>query len=87
MSSGAQVTPAAGIDRHTPTAREIIEALVPHPRPFAVRFWDGTLLAPDPPWEPVFTLVLNSAGALRRMLLPPSQVSVGEAFIRGVWEV
>ena len=87
MSSRAQATPAAGTDRHMLTARKIIETMIPRPRPFAVRFWDGTLLPPDPPDTSVFTLVLHHAWALRRMLLPPTQVAAGEAFIRNDWDV
>jgi cyclopropane-fatty-acyl-phospholipid synthase len=50
-------------------------------RRFSVRFWDGTLDAP--PVEPGFTLVLNHPGALRRMLLPPTQATMGAAYARG----
>ena len=50
-------------------------------RTFAVRFWDGTV---DTPREtPRFTLVLQQPGALRRMLLPPSELSLTEAYIFG----
>lgn len=50
-------------------------------RRFAVRFWDGTV---DEPVEaPRFTIVLESPGALRRMLLPPSELSLSESYIFG----
>ena len=58
---------------------------------FTVRLWDGTT------WKPTsssasneaqpdrgqksFTLVLQHPGALRRMILPPSELSLGEAYI------
>ena len=51
-------------------------------RPFNVRFWDGTVdrgANPNPP----FTLVLNRPAALRRMLLPPNELSIVESFISG----
>src|SRR6202171_2637703 len=51
-------------------------------RTFDVRFWDGTVdrgASPNPP----FTLVLNRPAALRRMLLPPNELSIVESFIAG----
>src|SRR3712207_852988 len=87
MSSGTHATPAVSIAGHAHTVRAILEALLPPPRSYAVRLWDGTLLPPDPPGTPLFTLVLNRAGALRRMLLPPTDIALGEAFIGGDWDV
>jgi cyclopropane-fatty-acyl-phospholipid synthase len=54
----------------------------PEQRPFDVRLWDGTVdrgANPNPP----FTLVLNRPAALRRMLLPPNELSIVESFISG----
>src|ERR1700674_861585 len=51
-------------------------------RTFDVRFWDGTVdrgANPNPP----FTLVLNRPAALRRMLLPPNELSIVESYIAG----
>ncbi|MFA5515943.1 MAG: cyclopropane-fatty-acyl-phospholipid synthase family protein [Desulfuromonadales bacterium] len=45
----------------------------------AVRLWDGTLWKNSP--RPRCTLVLKHPGALRLMFLPPSQLSLGEAYI------
>lgn len=66
-----------------PTSREVLAELFgpPDGRGFAVRYWNGRQ-------EPVgsrapFTLVLTWPGALRRMLLPPTERSLGEAFVRG----
>ena len=50
-------------------------------RRFAVRFWDGT--TDEPAEEPRFTIVLESPGALRRMLLPPSELALTESYIFG----
>jgi cyclopropane-fatty-acyl-phospholipid synthase len=54
----------------------------PSQRPFAIRYWDGS-------WEPgaagpfgPFTLLIRHPGALRAMLLPPSELAFGEAFLR-----
>jgi cyclopropane-fatty-acyl-phospholipid synthase len=52
-----------------------------HPRDFAVRFWDGTTWNPDPGQPTRFTLVLKHPGALRRMFWPPSDLTIGEAYI------
>lgn len=55
-------------------------------RPFAVKFWD------DSEWRhgddaPHFTLELKHPGALRRMFWRPSELSLGEAFIYGDFDV
>ena len=54
----------------------------PSQRPFAIRYWDGS-------WEPgaagplgPFTLCIRHPGALRAMLLPPSELAFAEAFLR-----
>lgn len=64
--------------------REVLEALfgAPPQRQFDVKFWDGVVdrgsAAPAP-----FTLVLNRPAALRRMLLPPNELSLVESYISG----
>jgi len=50
---------------------------------FAVRFWDGSVWAPDGSAAARFTVVLCHPGALRRMFLHHSQVELGEAFLSG----
>jgi len=54
----------------------------PHQRPFDVRFWDGAVDRGQSA-RPPFTLVLNRPAALRRMLLPPNELSIVEAYISG----
>src|SRR5438270_5556170 len=50
-------------------------------RDVAVRLWDGTTWQPEP-GEPVrCTLVLQHPGALRKMFVPPSDLTLGEAYI------
>jgi cyclopropane-fatty-acyl-phospholipid synthase len=68
--------------------RVVLEALFgePRKRPFDVKFWDGSLdrgINPRPP----FTLVLNRPASLRRMLLPPNELSIVEAYISGDVEI
>jgi cyclopropane-fatty-acyl-phospholipid synthase len=51
-------------------------------RAFAVRLWDGSEDAPAHPTAP-FDLVLRRPGALRRMLLPITELSIVEAYLSG----
>ncbi|PYP81021.1 MAG: SAM-dependent methyltransferase [Gemmatimonadetes bacterium] len=50
-------------------------------RGFAVRLWDDSVDAPAGSVSP-FTLVVRRPGALRRALLPPSELSLVEAYLR-----
>lgn len=45
-----------------------------------VRLWDGAELGPS---QATFRIVLNQPWALRAMLLPPTDLAAGEAFVRG----
>jgi cyclopropane-fatty-acyl-phospholipid synthase len=54
----------------------------PARRRFDVRYWDGTADRGDPATRE-FTIVLTRPGALRRMLLPPSELSIVEAYLSG----
>ena len=56
------------------------------PRDFAIEFWDGSTWEAETP-EPRFTIVLKHPGALRRMFLPPNELTMGEAYIFGEFEV
>ncbi len=69
-------------------SRHVIELLFgpPAERPFAVRYWDGTREA-APDGRPAFTLVVAQPGALREMLLPPTELSIVEAYITGSVDV
>jgi cyclopropane-fatty-acyl-phospholipid synthase len=53
----------------------------PSERSFDVRYWDGTV--EHAPEGVAFTLCVNRRGALRRMLLPPSELSIVEAYLSG----
>ncbi len=70
-------------------ARDVVRALFGSPpeRGFDVRYWDGTEeKAGGPPRVP-FTLVVARRGALRRMLLPPNELSIVDAYISGDLDV
>jgi cyclopropane-fatty-acyl-phospholipid synthase len=61
--------------------------LGPGARGFAVRAWTGEELPPTPGERARFTVVLNHPQSLRRMFWPPSELSIGEAFVRGDFDV
>jgi cyclopropane-fatty-acyl-phospholipid synthase len=68
-------------------SRRALTALfgAPAERQFDVRYWDGTVErgGEGATVPPSFTLVVARPGALRRMLLPPSELSIVEAYISG----
>jgi cyclopropane-fatty-acyl-phospholipid synthase len=66
-------------------AVSLIDRLFPPPRAFDVRLPDGAVLAGGS--GPAFALVLNHPGALRRMLSPPIELSMGESFIYGDFDI
>jgi cyclopropane-fatty-acyl-phospholipid synthase len=51
------------------------------PRDFTLRAWDGAVRELDAGQPERFTWVLRHPGAVRRMFWPPSQYSLGEAYI------
>lgn len=53
-------------------------------RPFAVRFWDGTELAPTSTGGPVFTV--RSPAAVGHLLRAPGQLGLGRAYAAGELE-
>lgn len=58
-------------------------------RNFAVRLWDGTVWRPEgAAAEPArVTIILQHPGALRRMFLPPSDLTLGEAYIYNDFDI
>lgn len=63
----------------------LIDRLFPPPRTFAVGLPDGTELPCAA--SPAFGLVLKHPGALRRMFRPPIELSLGEAYIYGDFDI
>ena len=68
--------------------RAVLAALLgePHERSFDVKFWDGSIDRGNTSPAP-FTLVLNRPASLRRMLLPPNELSLVESYISGDVEI
>src|SRR3954463_2152811 len=64
-------------DRALSRCRDVLAALFGEStqRSFDVKFWDGSIYRGNNP-RPPFTFVLNRPAALRRMLLPPSELSI-----------
>lgn len=56
-------------------------------RDFKIRLWDGTVWNDAAQGAIRFTLVLRHPGALRKMLFPPSDLSIGEAYIYGDFDI
>jgi cyclopropane-fatty-acyl-phospholipid synthase len=72
-------------DANLKNSLALLEQLFPPPRKFIIRLWDGTELPTSE--HPSFTLILNHLGALKRMFTPPVELSLGEAFIYGDFEI
>jgi cyclopropane-fatty-acyl-phospholipid synthase len=63
----------------------LLERIFPSPRDFSIRLWDQAEIPADS--QPKFTLILNHPGALRRMLTPPIELSTGESYIYGDFDI
>ena len=68
--------------------RDVLAALLgdPSARPFDVKFWDGSVDRGRNA-RPPFTLVFNRPASLRRMLLPPNELSLVESYLSGDVEI
>jgi cyclopropane-fatty-acyl-phospholipid synthase len=53
----------------------------PAERNYDIRLWDGTIVSGEVSPSADFTLLIRRRGTLRRMLLPPSELSIVEAVI------
>lgn len=70
-------------------ARKIVAELfgAPHQRAFPVRYWDGHVESAADESPSPFTFVLRSPHALRRMLVPPTETRLAEAFLRRDFDI
>lgn len=94
MTTTAPAAPplSARRDPQVDRAIDFLDRLFPAPRGFHVRLWDGTRLPGDA--ASGLTLAIQAPGALRRMFRLPLEVHLGEAYLRGdfdlegnLWEV
>ncbi len=81
--------PAKHRDRTSEKALSFLQELLEdlHPRDFAFRLWDGSCWEEEEGRPRRFTLVLNHPGALRSMFWSPSELSLGEAYLYGDFDV
>ena len=72
-------------DPGVPRSQEVVEAIFGPvaERKFAVRYWDGTFEPAGASSTPDFTLSFQRPGALRRMFLPATELSIAESFVSG----
>jgi cyclopropane-fatty-acyl-phospholipid synthase len=68
----------------TAPLREDIEALLPR-RPFALRFWDGSVVEATEPEAPTF--VFRSPAALAHVVRAPGELGLGRAYVAGLLDV
>ncbi|HEX6372626.1 MAG TPA: cyclopropane-fatty-acyl-phospholipid synthase family protein, partial [Longimicrobium sp.] len=94
MTTLAPAAPASSTTANPDVDRAaaFLRRLFPEPRPFHVRLWEGTVLPADGP--AAITLAVHTPGALRRMFRLPLEVRLGEAYLRGdfdlegdLWEI
>ncbi len=83
MSAAAVPAVAEGVERCDRVLRVLFGE--PEAREFSVRYWDGRETPAS--GRPRFVLHLRHPGALRRMVMPPSELRLGEAFVRGDFDV
>jgi cyclopropane-fatty-acyl-phospholipid synthase len=89
----APAATAPTLTQRDPRVDEAAHAMAPllraigERRDFTVRFWDGRGFRTGPGIESRFTLTIRRPGALRRMLLPPTDLAIGEAFVHGDFDV
>src|SRR5512135_1960825 len=54
-----------------------------HPRDFSFRLWDDSVWDAEPGEPSRFTMVLRNPGAFRTLFWSPSELALGEAYLRG----
>lgn len=89
LPMGDTVPLAPATDSGVPASQEVVEAIFGpvRERRFAVRYWDGTFEPAGATSTPECTIRFERPGALRRMLLPPTELSIVEALISGDIEI
>jgi cyclopropane-fatty-acyl-phospholipid synthase len=88
MPSDGDASPL-GTDPAVARTRAVLDVVFgpPAERPFDIHLWDGSVQRGGTiPREP-FTLRFTRRGALRRMLVPPSELSIAESIVSGDVEV
>jgi cyclopropane-fatty-acyl-phospholipid synthase len=81
----SQSISATSTDLRISQTINVLDHLFPQPRRFNIRLWNGAEIPSASGAD--LTLVLNHPAALRRMLTPPVELSLGESYIRGDFDV
>lgn len=89
MSGQVQSNEAEIPDPAIRTSKGVLAELFgpPAERQFRVQMWNGSVDGPPILEDVQFTIILRRPGALRRMLLPPSELAIGEAYLRDDFDV
>lgn len=85
MSTTAPRVPAALPSDDVRRAATFLTRLLPDPRAFDIRLWDGTVISGEDGAQ--LSVVINHPGSLRRMLRLPVELSLAEAYLRGDFEL
>lgn len=77
-----------GADASDPAVERVLRVVNrifgrPDERGFDVRLWDGSIHPSSSARRSDFVFIVAKRGGLRRMLLPPSELSIAEAYVRG----
>lgn len=72
-------------EAHVRQAVQLLDRIFPPPRSFTLCLWNGYELPADAASK--FGLVIKHPGALRRMFSPPIELSLGEAYIHGDFDI
>ncbi|MEW6422607.1 MAG: cyclopropane-fatty-acyl-phospholipid synthase family protein [Deinococcota bacterium] len=78
--------PSATSEQLREAALDVLDAALPQKRTFDVQLWDGTVL-PATVQPAAARLLLNSEHSLGRMLRLPLDLALGEAYLRGDFEI
>src|SRR6266478_4938691 len=91
MAEPSPVRPLAVLtkDKSAVRAMAVVQELLRgyHPRDFAVELLEGTRWDPEPGQFCRFTWRINNAGGLRAAIAGATQVSLGEAYIYGNFDI
>ncbi|MBI4003217.1 MAG: class I SAM-dependent methyltransferase [Nitrospira defluvii] len=83
------VTKTRGRDPASAKCLSVLKVLLAgyHSRGFSVRLWDGTVWEADPGDATKFTIVLKHPDALCRMVAPPRDLALAEAYVRDDFDI
>lgn len=74
-------------ERLQEAVRRLLDHLFEGERPFGVRLWDGAYLPPSAGADPHVDVVLQRPEVLARLLEPPLDLALGEAYLEGSVDV